>query len=232
VLPLRPKAFPFRASRAITVGYARVLCNRITYVGELGYELCIPTENAAHVYERIVAAGADGSDVTVTHCGLKSLGSLRMEKAYRDYGHDMDNTDTLLEMGLGFTCAFGKQGAAGLPDGFLGEQAVLAQKAGGVKALRKRLVQVLLQDPEPLLYHGEILYRDGVCMGDVRGGSYGHTLGGAVGLALVETHDAAVTLNKKFMSEGQWEVDIGGTRHAVTVSLAPMYDPKNARIKA
>jgi len=112
------------------------MCARITYLGELGYELYIPSENALHVYDRIVEAG---EDVGLVHAGLKALSSLRMEKGYRDYGHDMDNTDTVLEVGLGFTCDHKK------PGGFIGKEAVLAQKeAAGGKMLKKRLVQVRL----------------------------------------------------------------------------------------
>lgn len=192
--------------------------NRITYVGELGYELFIPVEFAAHVYDEITR---EGDKVGLVHAGLKALGSLRMEKAYRDFGHDIDNTDTLLEAGLGFTCDFTKEG------GFVGDEAVLAQKADG--PLSKRLLQVLVTDPEPMMYHGEILYRNGVIVGDIRAASYGHTLSGSVGLSMVETDEGPI--NKRFMDDGQWEVDIAGTRYPARVSLRPMYDPKNETIK-
>lgn len=216
---LSHEAFPFRTAREIDIGYARVICNRITYVGELGYELFIPTEQAVHVYDRIVGAG---EDFGLVHAGLKALGSLRMEKGYRDYGHDMDNTDTLLEVGLGFTADLKK------PGGFLGKDAVLAQKAE--KKLRKRLVQVLVKDPEPLMFHGEIVLRDGKVVADVRAASYGHTLGGAVGLAMVEVEHGSF-VDKAYLDSGVWEVDIAGTRYPAEVSLKPMYDPSNARIK-
>jgi glycine cleavage system aminomethyltransferase T len=128
-------AFPFRTAKEVSIGYARVLCARITYVGELGFELHIPTEFAQHVYEQIVEVGAK---YNMVNAGLKALASLRMEKAYRDYGHDMDNTDTLLEVGLGFTADFTK------PGGFIGmekvnEQKRLQKELGG---LPQRLVQV------------------------------------------------------------------------------------------
>ena len=126
-----------------------MLCIRITYLGELGYELYIPTEQALHVYDRIVTAGAK---IGLVHAGLKTLASCRMEKAYRDYGHDIDNTDTVLEAGLGLR---GRPQEAG---GFIGKAAVVAQKAAG--PLTKRLVQILVKDPEPLLFHAEVL-RDG-----------------------------------------------------------------------
>ena len=215
-------AFPFRAAREIDVGFARALCNRITYVGELGYELFVPTEHAVHVHDRLVAAGEADAALGFAHVGLKALGSLRLEKGYRDFGHDMDNMDSILEAGLGFTCDFDKAG------GFVGKEAVLAEKERGTP--RNRLVSVLLDDPEPLLYHAEVLLRDGVPVGDIRAASYGHTLGGAVGLALVESGDDG-PCTPKYIREGKWEVDVAGTRVPATVSLRPLYDPKNERIK-
>ena len=113
------EAFPFRTAKKIAIGFAQLICARITYVGELGYELHIPSEHALHVYERIVS---EGKRMGLVHAGLKALSSLRMEKAYRDYGHDMDNTDTLLEMGLGFTADMQK------PGGFIGKEHVVRQQ--------------------------------------------------------------------------------------------------------
>ena len=164
------EAFPFRAAKEVALGYARPMVTRITYLGELGYELFIPSEQALHVYDKIVAVGEGHG---LVHAGLKALASLRMEKGYRDYGHDLDNTDTLLEAGLGFTADFDK------PGGFIGREAVLAQKAsvgGSVAKLPKRMIQVVLEDPEPFLHHGEVVYRDGEIVGDVRAGSFGHTV--------------------------------------------------------
>ena len=135
------------------------------------------------MFDTIVASG---EQFGLRPAGLKALGSLRMEKGYRDYGHDMDNTDTLLEVGLGFTADFAK------PGGFRGQTAVECQKATGIDAWgQKRLVQVLVQDGEPMMYHGEIVYRDGAIVGDIRAASYGHTLGGAVGLSMVESTGGA-----------------------------------------
>ncbi len=209
---LSDAAFPFRTAREIDLGFARVLCVRITYLGELGYELYIPAEQAVHVYERVVAAG------DVTHAGLKALSSLRMEKGYRDYGHDIDNTDSVLEAGLGFAVALDKP--------FIGRDAVLAKKAAG--PLTRRLVQVLVLDPEPMLFHAEVLRRDGRPVGYVRAGSYGHTLGGAVGLAMVE---AGEPLDQSYLDGGEWTVDIAGRVYPARVSLRPLYDPKSERVR-
>jgi glycine cleavage system aminomethyltransferase T/glycine/D-amino acid oxidase-like deaminating enzyme len=215
---LSNEAFPFRTAREIDIGFARVLCVRITYVGELGYELYIPAEQATHVYERLLAAGRS---LGLQHAGLKALGSLRMEKGYRDYGHDIDNTDVPYEVGLGFALDLRK------PGGFIGKGAVLAQKAAG--PLQRRLVQVLVKDPEPLMFHAEIVRRDGVAVGYVRAASYGHTLGGAIGLAMIEPK---VTVDEAYLGSGQWQVEIAGRLYPAAVSARPLYDPGMKRIHA
>ncbi len=212
------EAFPFRAAREIDVGFARPLCVRITYLGELGYELYVPAEQATHVYDRLVESGPAFG---LRHAGLKALASLRMEKGYRDYGHDIDNTDTVLEAGLGFAVSTKK------PGGFLGRDAVLAQKAAGPP--RRRLLSVLVKDPEPMMFHAEIVRRDGRPAGYVRAASYGHTLGGAVGLAMIEADEP---VDEGYIERGRWEVEIAGARHPAAVSLAPFYDPDMKRVRA
>ncbi len=211
------EAFPFRAAKEIDIGFARALCIRITYLGELGYELYIPAEQAVHVYDRLVAAG---EPLGLRHAGLKALASLRMEKGYRDYGHDIDNTDSVLEAGLGFAVDLKK------PGGFLGREAVLAKKAEG--PLKRRIVQVLVKDPEPLMFHAEIVWRNGKAVGYIRAAAYGFSLGGAVGLAMVE---AGEPIDQAYLDAGAWEVDIAGTRYPAVASLKPFYDPTAARIK-
>ena len=212
-------AFPFRAVTEIDIGFARVLCVRITYLGELGYELYIPTEQAVHVYDRLVKAGAP---LGLRHAGLKALASLRMEKGYRDYGHDIDNTDSVLEAGLGFAVDLKKEG------GFIGKDAVLAKKNEG--PLKRRIVQVLVKDPEPQLFHAEPLWKNGKRVGYVRAASYGHTLGGAVGLAMIE--GGAEVVDAKFLAEGDWQVEIAGKRYPAMASMKPLYDPENKKVKA
>jgi len=213
---LSDEVFPFRTARSIDIGFARVLCVRITYVGELGYELYIPVEQATHVYDRLVAAG---EPFGMSHAGLKALASLRMEKGYRDYGHDIDNTDSVLEAGLGF--------AVDLDHDFIGRAAVEARKADG--PLTRRLVQVLVTDPEPMLHHAEPVLRDGKPVGYVRAASYGHTLGGAVGLAMVEGSEA---VDKAWLEGAKWEVDVAGRLCPAITSLRPLYDPTMARVRA
>ncbi len=214
---LSNEAFPFRAAREIDIGFARALCIRITYLGELGYELYVPTEQAVHVYDRLTEAG---KKVGLVHAGLKALASLRMEKGYRDYGHDIDNTDSVLEVGLGFAVDLKK------PNGFIGKDAVLAKKATG--PLKKRLVQVLVKDPEPMLFHAEVVRRNGKPLGYVRAASYGHTVGGAVGLAMIEHSEP---IDQAFLDSGAWTVEIADKTYPVRCSLKPLYDPEMKKIK-
>jgi len=211
------QAFPFRHVREIDIGYARVLCIRITYVGELGYELYIPTEQAIHVYDFIVEAG---KQFDLRHAGLKALNSLRMEKGYRDYGHDMDNTDNAYEAGLGMFVKLKKE------DDFIGKQACIKIKQEGDKT--RRLAQVLIKDPEPFLFHAEIVLRDGKSAGYVTSGAYAFTLGGAAGLFMIE---ADQPIDEEYVSSGKWEVKIAGKIYPAVVSLKPMYDPNMERIK-
>jgi 4-methylaminobutanoate oxidase (formaldehyde-forming) len=211
------EAFPFRAAKEIDIGFARALCVRITYLGELGYELYVPAEQAMHVYERLAAAG---EPLGLRHAGLKALASLRMEKGYRDYGHDIDNTDSVLEAGLGFAVDLKK------PGGFLGREAVVAKKAAG--PLTRRLLQVLVKDPEPMMFHAEVVRRNGRPVGYVRAASYGFTVGGAVGLVMVE---AGEPIDQGYVERGEWEVDIAGRVYPAVASLKALYDPESLRVR-
>jgi glycine cleavage system aminomethyltransferase T/glycine/D-amino acid oxidase-like deaminating enzyme len=211
-------AFPFRAAREIDIGFARVLCIRITYLGELGYELYIPAEHTSHVYDRLIEAG---KAVDLRHAGLKALASLRMEKGYRDYGHDIDNTDSVLEAGLGFFVDLNKA------DGFIGRDAVIAKKAAGPPT--RRLLQILVQDPDPMMFHAEVVRQNGAPVGYVRAASYGFTLGGAVGLAMV---DAGEPVTQAYLDRGRWEVDIAGRRYPAVPSIRPLYDPDMTRVRS
>ncbi len=212
------EAFPYRHVQEIAIGYGRAICIRMTYLGELGYELYIPTEQAVHVYDTIVEAG---KKFNLCHAGLKALGSLRMEKGYRDYGHDMDNMDDPYETGLGFTIKLDK------PSGFIGKDACIKKKAKG--KMTRRLAQVMVKDPEPLIFHAEVVSRNGKAAGYVRSGSYGYTLGGAVGLFMIE---ADVPVDQSYIDTGKWEIDIAGTIYPAKVSLSPFYDPENKKIKS
>lgn len=184
----------------------------------MGWELHVPAELALTVYDALLEAGPD---LGYRNVGLGALGSLRLEKAYRDYGVDIDNTDTPLDVGLGFAVAWDK------PGGFIGREALLADRTAGPP--KRRLVQVLVEDPEPLLYGGEPVLRDGRWLGYVRAAAYGHTLGGAVGLAMLEDEAG---LPAEAVDGVRFEVDIAGTRFPASASIRPLYDPDRLRIKS
>ena len=212
------EAFPYLTMQEIDIGYALVKALRVTYLGELGWELFVPTEFTLHVFDLLVEAG---EDVGLKHAGFQVLDSLRLEKGYRDYGHDIDNTDTPLEVGLGFAIAFDK------PGGFIGREALLRHKEKNV--LKYRLAQFLLEDSQPLLFGGEPIYRNKVCVGYLRAGGYGHTLGAAVGIGEVE-HEKGVTAD--FIKSGSYEIEIAGECYPAKVSLRPMYDPKGLKVRS
>jgi 4-methylaminobutanoate oxidase (formaldehyde-forming) len=212
------EAFAFRDARWVDLGLARALAVRITYVGELGWALCGPTDMAAHAYETIMAVGADHG---IEPVGLRALSSLRLEKGYRDFGHDIDNTDCVIEAGLGFAVALDKDAD------FVGRAAVTARKAAGIPA--QRLVSVHVRGDAQLV-HGETVLRDGSVVGYVRAGSQGWTVGGAIGLALVANADGDPA-DKAWLDAGDWAVDIAGTTHSASVSLRPLYDPANERVR-
>jgi len=214
---LSNEAFPFGHFHEIELGYATVRALRVTYVGELGWELHIPTEYALHVFDQLMEAG---TAYDLKPVGMHAMNSLRIEKAYRHWGHDITDEDTPIEAGLNFAVTYDK------PGGFIGRDALLRQKENGVN---RRLVQFLLQDPEPLLYHNEPIWRDGEIAGYVASGMYGHTLGGAVGLGYIE-HGAGV--DPAYVREGTYEIEVAGARVPATASLRPMYDPKSERIRA
>ena len=213
---LSHEAFPFATSQEIELGYAIVRASRITYVGELGWELYIPTEFMTHVYDAIVAAG---KAFGLKHCGYHSLNALRMEKGYRHWGHDITDEDTPLEAGLGFAVKLDKAG------GFIGRDALVAQKADGLK---QRLVQFLLSDPAPMLYHNEPIWQGDRIAGYIRSGMYAHTLGAACGLGYVTAADGG-TVGP--VAPDAYEIEIAGVRYPATASLKPLYDPSGARIK-
>jgi 4-methylaminobutanoate oxidase (formaldehyde-forming) len=209
-------AFPFGSMQEVEIGYAFVKALRLTYMGELGWELYIDTEFAPAVYDLLVAAGeAHG----LQHCGYHTLQSLRIEKAYREFGHDLGGGDTPIEAGLAFACDFDK------PGGFIGREALLEQQASGVE---RRLVQFRLEDPEPLMYHNEPIYRDRELVGYTTSAAYGHTLGASVALGYVN-HDSGVDAG--FVRSGHYEIEVAGKRCRAEASLRPLYDPKSARVR-
>ena len=206
---------PFGTAQQIEIGMAIGRAHRVSYVGELGWEIYVPSEFAAHTLEVMLDAG---QDTGLKLCGLHAMDSCRTEKAFRHFGHDITCEDNVIDAGLGFAVQTGKAD-------FIGRDAVLRRKQTGPKA---RMVQFKLTDAEPLLYHAEPILRDGQVCGYLSSGSYGHALGAAVGLGYVpcEGQSAAEVLGS------QYEIEIAGERYSAEASLKPMYDPKSERIKA
>jgi 4-methylaminobutanoate oxidase (formaldehyde-forming) len=214
---LSDEAFPFATSQEIELAYATVTANRLTYVGELGWELHIPTEFALGVFDALMEAGAEFS---LAPAGYHALEHLRSERAYREYELDLTPADTPLEAGLGFVVSWDK------PGGFIGKEALLAQKAAG--PLKKRLVSFKLRDPDPVLWHEELILRDGRIVGYVSSGAYGFTVGASVALGYVH-HDGGVT--KDYVESGSWEIESAGVLHGADASLRAFFDPKGERVR-
>ncbi|HEV7985161.1 MAG TPA: FAD-dependent oxidoreductase [Steroidobacteraceae bacterium] len=214
---LANEAFPFGSCREIQIGYQSALAVRLTYVGELGWELYIPTPFALPVYDALIAAGAAHG---LRHCGYHTLNSLRIEKAYRDWSHDIGPDDDPLQAGLAFTCAWDK------PRGFIGRDALLQRREAGVP--KRRLVQFLLEDSDAMLYHNEPVFRDGAINGYTTSAMYGHTLGAAVALGYLEN---PAGVSDDYVRDGAYEIQINARRVPARASLAPLYDPKSLRVR-
>lgn len=208
-------AFPFGTAREIEIGLGIARAHRVSYVGELGWELYVSADQAAHVFETLAAAG---EEVGLRLCGLQAMDSCRIEKAFRHFGHDITDEDHVLEAGLGFAVKTGK-------GDFIGRDAVLAKREAG---LARRLVQFRLTDPAPLLFHGEPILRDGRIAGHVTSGNYGHTLGGAVGLGYVP---CAPGEGPDDLLASTFAIDVAGRACTAEASLTPLYDPQARRMR-
>ncbi|MFT4151435.1 MAG: FAD-dependent oxidoreductase [Paracoccaceae bacterium] len=205
-------AHPFGTAREIEVGMGIARAHRVTYVGELGWELYVSADQAAHVFDALVEAAPE-----VKLCGLHALDSCRIEKAFRHWGHDITDEDHVLEAGLGFAVRTAK-------GEFIGREAVLRKREQG---LARRMVQFRLTDPKAMLFHNEAILRDGRIVGPVTSASYGHFLGGAIGMGYVPC--AGQTAEEVLASA--YEIEIAGVRHEAVASLVPMYDPKAERVR-
>lgn len=210
--------FPFATIREIDIGYATAYANRMTYVGELGWELIVPTEFAIGVYEALHEAGRVHG---LADCGYYALEALRIEKGFRAWSRELTPDITPYEAGLAFAVSMDK------PDGFIGKEALVAAKAKG--KLTRRIVQFTVDDAAPMLWGGELILRDGKPVGEVRSAAYGHTLGRSVALGLL--HNEA-GIDKDFIESGRFEIDLAGERYTATAHLKAPYDPKSERVKA
>jgi glycine cleavage system aminomethyltransferase T/glycine/D-amino acid oxidase-like deaminating enzyme len=210
------EAFPYLTARKVELGYTPLWALRVTYVGELGWDLLVPTEFGATLYDQLREAGAD---LGFRPTGVGALETMRLEKAFRDMGHDIDSTDTPLEAGLGFAVAWDK------PGGFVGRDALLAQREAG--PLGRRLVNVLLASPDHDLVGDEPVYWDDEPVGHVRSGGFGHCLGAACGIAEVRRDEGLTAAD---LAVGTFEIDVAGERVPARVSLKPFFDPERSRI--
>jgi len=211
-------AFPFGSFQPVELGMSRAWAARVSYVGELGWELYVPVDQARHGFDFLWEKGESHG---LKLAGMHTLDSCRMEKKFVHYGHDVADQDTPLECGMSFVCALDKT----IP--FTGRDAIMKQKESG-SFMRKRLVQFLLQDPEAMLYHHEPILRDGVIVGHLTSGNYGHTLGGSVGLGYVEVED---DVTRDYLQSGSFAIDVGGDHIPAKASLSALYDPKAERMR-
>ena len=213
---LSNEAFPFGTLQEIDLAYARAIAVRRTYMGELGWELYVPTEFALGAFDALWESGAPAG---LTPAGYHAMNSLRMEKAYRHWGDDIGDEDTPLEAGLSWGVAFDK------PGGFIGHDALVTQRHAG---LTRRLVQFRLDDPGPLLYHDEPVFRDGQLVGRITSGMYGHTVGAALGMSYVDCEPGTPRAQ---VVEGAFAVDVNGVLVPATASYRPFYDPDSLRTR-
>ncbi|MGB1234424.1 MAG: GcvT family protein [Planktomarina sp.] len=205
---------PFGTAQEIELGMGMARVHRVTYVGELGWEVYVSSDMAGHAFETLFEAG---KSLDMKLCGMHMMDSCRMEKGFRHFGHDITSEDHVVEAGLGFAVKTDKPN-------FIGRDAVLRKKDEG---LEQRLLQFKLKDAEPLLYHNEPILRNGDVVGYLSSGTYGHHLGAAMGMGYVpcKGEKLADVLASSF------EIDVAGTRFAAEVSSKPFYDPKSERVK-
>jgi glycine cleavage system aminomethyltransferase T/glycine/D-amino acid oxidase-like deaminating enzyme len=211
-------AFPFSTSREVDLGYATVRATRITYVGELGWELYVPTEFAVGVYESLRASGVDFG---LVQAGYYTINSLRLEKGYRAFGSDLTPDYNPVEAGLLFACKLKTD------LDFLGRDVVEKAKTEGV---RRRLVSLVVADPDVMMWGGELIVRDGHGVGQVTSAAWGETIGASVALGYVWRRDGAA-VTRDYLDAGAWEVDVGGTHCAARVGLRAPYDPAGDKIR-
>ncbi|WP_298259804.1 FAD-dependent oxidoreductase [uncultured Litoreibacter sp.] len=205
---------PFGTAKVVEIGMGLARVHRVTYVGELGWEVYVSADQAAHVFETLLEAGRD---MDLKLCGMHMMDTCRIEKGFRHFGHDITSEDHVMEAGLGFAVKKDKAN-------FIGREAVL-EKAE--KGLNMRLLQFKLIEPEPLLYHAEPILRDGELAGYLTSGSYGHHLGAAMGMGYVPCHGEKLA----DVLASTYEIDVAGVRVKAEVSSKPFYDPKSERVK-
>jgi 4-methylaminobutanoate oxidase (formaldehyde-forming) len=215
---LASKAFPFATSREIDLGHATVRATRITYVGELGWELYVPVEFAVDVYEMLISAG---TDFGLVPAGYYSINSLRLEKGYRAFGTDLTPDHTPLDAGLTFACKLKTD------VDFIGRATLEEAIQAGP---RRKLASIVLVDPDVMMWGGELVLRDGEAVGQVTSAAWAETLGACVGLAYVWRRDGE-PVTTDYLETGRYEVNVGGTVCPATLHRRAPYDPEGLRIK-
>ncbi len=215
-------AFPFGAHREVETGMARARAHRVSYAGELGWELHIRADFAAYLLETVLAAAEDAGGVLLA--GMHALDSCRLEKGFRHFGHDLSDEDHILEAGLGFAVKTEKR--EGMYGAFVGRDAVLRKREEG---LTRRLLQFQLEDGGPLLFHHEPILRDGEVCGYITSGGYGHFLGAAVGMGYVrcEREESASDILRS-----SFAIEIAGEIFKARASARGFYDPDGSRMRA
>ena len=217
-MPTSPtRGFPFGTSREIDIGYAHARAMRVSYVGELGWELHIATEYVVPVFDRLMETGAD---LGVGLCGIHAMDSLRSEKGYRHWGHDITQAETPLEAGLGFAVSFRKDAD------FIGREALERQREEGLTA---RLVHVMLEKAEPFMFHDETIYLADRVVGRITSAAFGYGFDRPVGMGYLLSEQPR---RWQVLDEGRYEVDIAGERVPATMSLTPFYDSAGERLRS
>ena len=210
-------SFPFGTCQEIEIGYAKAYALRITYVGELGWELYLPTEFTGPVFDLLITEGAE---LGLRLAGYHALDSLRSEKGYRHWGHDISPADTPLEAGLGFAVSFKKN------SDFIGREALETQKQAG---LNRRLVHFLMDHPDSTLLHDEPIFRNGELAGMTTSGSFGYTLGRSVGMGYIRMPEDA---DKAWFEDASYKIELGGSQFTAKASIRPFFDPAHERVKS
>ena len=212
------EAFPFATSRMIDFGYARARATRITFVGELGWEISLGSEYAPAAYDLLMQ---EGETLGVRMAGYHAINSLRLEKSFIHWGHDVSAAETPVEANVGFAARIKK------PHDFLGKEHIAEQKRNGTS---RKLVAFRLEDPEPLLYHYEPIYRNGEKVGHLTSGQFSPYFGTSIGLGYVHNHHGVADAD--YLLDAKYEISVMNEKFAAVPSLEPMYDPKMERIKA
>lgn len=215
-IDLSDEAFTFGTMKSVVIADVTCRALRMSYVGELGWELYVPVGQTEAVYSAVTEGGEPHG---LRHAGFHAMNSLRLEAGYRHWGHDISDEDTPLEAGLGFAVAWEK------PGGFVGREALLSQRDAPKS---KRLIQFRIEDAELISYHDDPIFRDDIYVGRTTGGMWSHVEDRCLTMAYVGNSEG---VTQRWLDEGEWEIEIGTRRRPVTPSIRSFYDPRNQRVR-